>query len=70
MEDRTILFEKSSYDKARLITYSTKSFPKDDCGCRWIVEYYDVYEDDTRILTRAVECDKERVGLVTYLISK
>ncbi|MGN0680036.1 MAG: hypothetical protein ACI4JS_10265 [Oscillospiraceae bacterium] len=70
MEDKIILFGKSFYNKAKLITYGTKSFPKDDCSDRWIVEYYDVYEDGTEILTRAAECDKERVGIVTYLLSK
>ncbi len=70
MEDKILLYGKSSYDKAKCITYSTKSFPKDEFSDRWIVEYYDVYEDGTEILTRATECDKERVGIVTYLLSK
>lgn len=70
MKDRTILFEPSSYDKSKCVTYSTKAFPKDDGSGRWIVEYYDVYEDGTQILSRAAECDKERVHLVTYLLSR
>lgn len=70
MEDKTILFKNSSYDKAKLKTYSTKSFPKNDGSDRWVVEYYDVYEDGTQILTRAAECDKERVALVTYLLAR
>lgn len=70
MEDRTIKFENSIYDKSKLVTYGTKAFPKNDGSDRWIVEYYDVYEDGTEILTRAAECDKERVELVTYLIAK
>lgn len=70
MDDKLILFENSSYNKAKLTTYSTRSFPKNDGSGRWIVEYYDVYDDGTNILTRAAECDKERVSLVTYLLSK
>ncbi len=53
MEDKVILFESGSYDKSKLKTYSTRSFPKNDGSGRWIVEYYDVYEDGTSILTRA-----------------
>lgn len=70
MEDKMILFESGSYDKSKLKTYSTRSFPKNDGSGRWLVEYYDVYEDGTSILTRACECDKERIGIVTYLLSK
>lgn len=70
MEDKVILFNKSSYDKAKLVTYSTKSYPKQDGSGRWIVEYYDVYEDGTQVLTRAAECDEERVYMVTYLLSR
>ncbi len=70
MEDKTILFKNSSYDKAQIKTYGTKSFPKNDGSDRWMVEYYDIYEDGTKVLTRATECDKERVELVTYLIAK
>ena len=47
MEDKTILFEDSSYDKSKRKTYATKSFPKNDGSGRWIVEYYDIYEDNT-----------------------
>lgn len=70
MEDKTILFEESFYDKSKYKTYATKAFPKNDGSDRWIVEYYDIYEDNTEILSRAVECDKNRVGIVTYLIAK
>lgn len=70
MEDKIILFENSSYDKSKLTTYRTRSFPKNDGSGRWVVEYYDVYEDGTSILTRACECDKERVGLVTNLLER
>lgn len=70
MEDKTILFENSSYNKSKHKTYATKAFPKNDDSGRWVVEYYDIYEDNTEILSRAVECDKDRVGVVTYLISK
>ena len=70
MEDKILLFEKSSYDKSKLKSYATKSFPKTYGSGRWIVEYYDVYEDNTRILTRAVECDEERVNFVTYLLER
>ncbi len=70
MEDKTILFENSCYDKSKYKTYATKAFPKNDDSGRWVVEYYDIYEDNTEILSRAVECDKDRVGIVTYLISK
>ena len=70
MEDKTILFEDNSYDKSKRKTYGTKSFPKKDGSGRWIVEYYNIYEDNTEILSRAVECDKNRVGIVTYLIAK
>ncbi|MBQ7131759.1 MAG: hypothetical protein IJO29_04225 [Oscillospiraceae bacterium] len=52
------------------MTYSTKSYPKQDGSGRWIVEYYDVYEDGTQVLTRAAECDEERVYMVTYLLSR
>ena len=31
---------------------------------------HNIYEDNTEILSRAVECDKNRVGIVTYLIAK
>ena len=70
MEDKTILFEDNSYDKSKRKTYGTKSFPKNDGSGRWIVEDYNIYEDNTEILSRAVECDKNRVGIVTYLIAK
>lgn len=70
MEDKMILFESGSYDKSKLKTYSTRYFPKNDGSGRWLVEYYDVYEDGTSILSRACECDEERVGIVTYLLSK
>ena len=70
MEDKTILFVDSSYDKSKRKTYGTKSFHKNDGSGRWIVEYYNIYEDNTEILSRAVECDKNRVGIVTYLIAK
>lgn len=70
MEDKTILFENSCYDKSKHKTYATKAFSKNDDSGRWVVEYYDIYEDNTEILSRAVECDKDRVGIVTYLISK
>lgn len=70
MDDKTILFEDSSYDKSKQKTYAAKSFPKNDGSDRWIVEYYDIYEDNTEILSRVVECDKNRVGIVTYLIAK
>lgn len=70
MEDKIILFESSSYDKSKLKTYSTRSYPKNDGSGRWIVEYYNVYEDGTSILTRACECDEERVSFVTYLLAR
>lgn len=70
MEDKIILYEGGSYGKSKLKTYSTRSFPKNDGSGRWVVEYYDVYEDGTSILSRACECDKDRVGIVTYLLSK
>ena len=34
------------------------------------MRFYNIYEDNTEILSRAVECDKNRVGIVTYLIAK
>lgn len=70
MKDKTILFENSCYDKSKHKTYATRAFSKNDGSDRWVVEYYDIYEDNTEILSRAVECDKDRVGIVTYLISK
>ena len=70
MEDRAIKIVKVIYDKSKLVTYCTNAFPKNDGSDRWIVEYYDVYEDGTKILSRAAECDKDRVELVTYLIAK
>lgn len=30
MEDKTILFENSCYDKSKYKTYATKAFPKND----------------------------------------
>lgn len=70
MEDEIILFKKGSYDKAAYVTYATKSYPKNDGSGRWIVEYYDVYADNTSELTRAAECDEDRVCFVTYLLAK
>lgn len=70
MEDKILLFEKSSYNKAKYVTYRTRSYPKNDGSGRWVIEYYDVYEDGKEILTRAAECDKDRVYLVTYLLAR
>ena len=68
MKDKTILFENSCYDKSKHKTYATKAFSKNDASGRWVVEYYDIYEDNTDILSRAVECDNDLLGIVSYLI--
>lgn len=70
MEDKIILYKSSSYDKSKLKTYSTRSFPKNDGSGRWIVEYYAIFADGTSILTRACECDEERVNLVEFLLER
>lgn len=70
MEDKLLLFKESSHNGEKPITYATRSYPKNDESGRWIVEYYDVYKDGTEILTRAEECDKDRVSLVTFLLSQ
>jgi hypothetical protein len=70
MEDIILKYESSNYDKSKYKTYGGKSYPKDESGERWIVEIYDVYEDGTWILTRAAECDADRVSRVEYLLSR
>lgn len=70
MDSKVTLFSSSSYDKAKLVTYKTKSYPKNDNSGRWVVEYYDLYSDGTEKLTRTAECDENDVDKTQYLLSR
>lgn len=70
MEDKMIPGVKGTYNKSKYKTRIIKSFPKNDGSGRWIVGDYAISEDNTEILISGVECDKERVPFVSYLISK